>query len=418
MTSLFVNGGIALLAAMVHATLSLSLVWLAFRTFRIAPVSREWMLRAALVLPLVMAGRSLAGVVPGEARIRAAFAQLAADDSGLQPHLGGITGEAFRVVRVVDSNEGEMRSGFVGGPSGPSVRGPGIGREAGSMRRETMERNVTLVPGRAAWVGWVLWISGAVWLLWMVVHLARAFRSAITVRRLVAGSLPAPVGLAAEVQALGHSGGVGRLRVHIVEGLGSPFAALGGRLILPDWIERIPRAERHAILAHEIAHLRRRDPLLQALLVPVHAALWPHPLLRWALLEMRQAVEHRCDDAAIESTDRMTLARALAEVAERLHASHALPATGHLAVSGAPISDRIGRALTGDREGRVWIAATCGAFLIALTLMLPPTEPGPEYHLQVTQSHQIIEDGVVDNLIDSDGTASPESYPAAPLSDF
>ena len=455
MTSVLINGGIAFLAAMVHATISLSLVWLAFRYFRITPVSREWMLRAALILPLVMAGRSLAEVVPGEARVRAAFAELAAEDSdlalatlpfgdregeiwsdvdqveaswqaisehrssfedvqaasavlvGARPHLGGVTGEAFRVVRVVDEGGPIRRVAANGGPAG-GVSGLATRLERGTPREvvadrevvaganwfERMERDVSLVPARAAWVGWALWMAGLIWLTGMVVHLGRSGRSAFAVRRLVAGSLPPSAGLASEVSALGRSVGVGNLSVHIVEGLGSPFAASGGRLVLPDWIEQIPRAQRHAILAHEIAHLRRHDPLVQAAMVPIKAALWPHPLLRWALLEMRQAVEHRCDDEAIESTDRMTLARALAEVAERLHAGQALSVAGPLAVSGAPISDRIGRALSGDRGGRAWIAATCGVILIALTALLPPPEPGPEYHLKVVQTHQIIEGSV------------------------
>lgn len=454
MTSVFVNGGIALLAAMVHATLSLSLVWLAFRHFRLSPVSREWMLRAALILPLVMAGRSLAKVVPGEARVRAAFAELAAEDSdlalatlplgqgegelwsdvdqveaswqsvsehpstfdmevrtaaagliGTEPHLGGVAGEAFRVVRVLDEG-GPIRTvatsdrpgggegvGLARTLEGAAPMAVAVDREiaGGANWFERLERDVTLVPARAAWVGWALWLAGLIWLAGMAVQMGRSGRSAFAVRRLVAGSLPPSDGLAAEVSALGRSVGVGNLSVRIVEGLGSPFAASGGRLVLPDWIEQIPRAQRHAILAHEIAHLRRHDPLVQAALVPIKAALWPHPLLRWALLEMRQAVEHRCDDEAIESTDRMTLARALAEVAERLHAGQALSVAGPLAVSGAPISDRIGRALSGDRGGQAWIAATCGVILIALTALLPPPEPGPEYHLKVVQTHQIIE---------------------------
>ncbi len=439
MIDLLAAVGVAVLAALVHATISLGLVRLAFGRFRLSPAAREWMLRGALVLPLVMAGRSLAQVLPGDARLRAALNEFSLHEADLA--VGGkaayqgtervqirsreqvFDGEALRQrdgiwrAAVGPGDSGMAEAGMLGGEPRTSRGEPVLqarrvvmivddgaagsavheaGREtpaqAGPRQWESLEREVTILPGRAAWLEWALPFAALIWMLGTLVQLGRAARSGLAVRRLVTGSLPADPELVGEVEALGRSAGIVGVRPRILEGLGSPFAVSGGRLILPDWIVTLPRARRQAILIHEIAHLKRHDPVAQRFLVLVRAALWPHPLLAWAMKEMRRAVEHRCDDAAIEGTDRMTFARALAEVAERLHASRSVPPTGHLAVSGAPISDRVARALNGDRGGKVWIAVAGVTLLAALTVLLPPTDPGPEYDLRVVQTHQIVRD--------------------------
>ncbi len=57
-------------------------------------------------------------------------------------------------------------------------------------------------------------------------------------------------------------------------------------------------AELRAVLAHEFAHVHRRDVLWSGLLPAVAAALWIQPLNRVALVRVSEAAEHACDDCA------------------------------------------------------------------------------------------------------------------------
>jgi beta-lactamase regulating signal transducer with metallopeptidase domain len=71
------------------------------------------------------------------------------------------------------------------------------------------------------------------------------------------------------------------------------------RVIFPaDWREW-PLTKRKAVLAHELAHARRRDPLI-ALVVAVNKCLfWFHPLAWWLERQLPVLAEHAADDAAL-----------------------------------------------------------------------------------------------------------------------
>ncbi len=70
------------------------------------------------------------------------------------------------------------------------------------------------------------------------------------------------------------------------------------RVILPaDW-RAWPAEKRTAILAHELAHARRRDPFI-AVVVAIHKCLfWFHPLAWWLERRLPVLAEHAADDAA------------------------------------------------------------------------------------------------------------------------
>lgn len=84
-----------------------------------------------------------------------------------------------------------------------------------------------------------------------------------------------------------------------------------------------PRAERdlldeeiEAMLAHELAHARRRDPLLLACCRAIEVVLFFQPLFPLARRRLVEEIEILCDDRAAKSTgDPAALASCLAEVA-------------------------------------------------------------------------------------------------------
>jgi TonB family protein len=145
------------------------------------------------------------------------------------------------------------------------------------------------------------------------------------------------------------------------------------RVIFPaDWREW-QQAKVKAVLAHELAHARRRDPLI-ALVVAVNKCLfWFHPLAWWLERRLPILAEHAADDAALAvSFDAQTYARLLLDAAARLDDTGNRLIWNSAAMSGPVVAQRIRRVLnvrTAERLkplgkiGRVMLVAV-GAMLI------------------------------------------------------
>lgn len=76
-----------------------------------------------------------------------------------------------------------------------------------------------------------------------------------------------------------------------------------------------------ALLAHELAHIRRHDYLVNLLQTAVETLLFYHPAVWWVSRQIRIEREHCCDDLAVAACgDVLTYARALTRLEElRLH---------------------------------------------------------------------------------------------------
>ena len=84
-----------------------------------------------------------------------------------------------------------------------------------------------------------------------------------------------------------------------------PAAALSG--LSPEQLQ--------AILAHELAHVRRHDYLVNLLQSMVETLLFYHPATWWVSAQVRAEREHCCDDLAVEVCgDRLVYVSALAEL--------------------------------------------------------------------------------------------------------
>ena len=97
-----------------------------------------------------------------------------------------------------------------------------------------------------------------------------------------------------------------------------------------------------ALLAHELAHIRRHDYLVNILQSLVETLLFYHPATWWISRQIRREREHCCDDLAVSICgDPLSYAKALSFLAER---HTALPATA-LGASGGSLAARIRRLL-------------------------------------------------------------------------
>jgi len=89
-------------------------------------------------------------------------------------------------------------------------------------------------------------------------------------------------------------------------------------LLWPNGIsERLDDAHLHAVLAHELWHVRRRDNLAAALHMFVEALFWFNPVVWWMGLRLLNERERACDEAVLESGgDRQVYAESILKICE------------------------------------------------------------------------------------------------------
>jgi ankyrin repeat protein/beta-lactamase regulating signal transducer with metallopeptidase domain len=117
-----------------------------------------------------------------------------------------------------------------------------------------------------------------------------------------------------------------------------------------------------AVLAHELAHIRRHDYPLNILQTVVETLLFYHPAVWWAGKKIRQEREHCCDDAAVAACgDALIYARALTAVEQFRCAQPRLS----MAAGGGSLLARIQR-LVGVRQPVGSPASTWLAGVVAL----------------------------------------------------
>jgi bla regulator protein BlaR1 len=135
-----------------------------------------------------------------------------------------------------------------------------------------------------------------------------------------------------------------------------------------------PLAQLELILAHELAHLRRWDPLANLFQVILETLHFYHPVVHWISRDVRNEREICCDKLAllISGGSRHEFVAALAELGEWRERHGSLL----LAASGGVLLDRVQQLVVPEHEvarARAparFVAVLLGAALVALTLRL------------------------------------------------
>lgn len=136
-----------------------------------------------------------------------------------------------------------------------------------------------------------------------------------------------------------------------------PGAALAG----------LSPAQVEAILAHELAHIRRHDYLVNLVQLVAETVLFYHPAVWWLSRRIREEREHCCDDLAVEiSGDVVGYAEALAEIEQFRAANPALA----LAASGGSLLARVARLLAPQGPSRRPGTAVAAALVLAAVFVL------------------------------------------------
>jgi Zn-dependent protease with chaperone function len=173
----------------------------------------------------------------------------------------------------------------------------------------------------------------------------------LTARR----SLPVPAALQASLHDVAHRFGLAPPILLLTTAQGPQALVcgwLGGRprLLLSTWMAgRLDVWELEGVLAHELAHLARRDHALVWLVVLLRDAFWYLPSSRAAFRQFQHHQEIACDDLAVSVTSRpLALASALAKVWQAALSPRRIPVTGvGLAGASTDVEGRIRRLMEG-----------------------------------------------------------------------
>ncbi|HET9270121.1 MAG TPA: M56 family metallopeptidase, partial [Vicinamibacterales bacterium] len=168
-------------------------------------------------------------------------------------------------------------------------------------------------------------------------------------------------------------------------------------------------AQLDAVLAHELAHVRRHDFAVNALQTAADVLLFYHPACWWLSRRIRVEREHCCDDIAVAVCgDRLTYAAALADL-EALRQQPALA----LAATDGPLLQRVRRVIAPPHDGATpaWVALALPLAVAAIVIggVAVATAQQAAEHVRVPGMGRTIpgDRGVIKGQVVEAGTGRP-----------
>lgn len=352
----------------VHSTALIAAVWLLTSVVpKLSLGTREALWKVALLGPLLTATVVQAAAVPSVwGRLpmpQALRTEPAPTAPALTPVLASEPASQATVEqRIVRHRTGELEITAIRQRQ-PSPAAPPIAAAA---------------PSPAAPTPWPMVIFG-LWALGAAVAVGRLGWAAHRLRKQLQGRrdvIEDPL-LESFLDLCSKAGLKKRPRLTASSHLRSPIALGSREICLPERaVDSLTPPQQHGMLAHEMAHLLRRDPLWSIGVAVVEAVLWFQPLNHLARRKIQEVAEFQCDDwAARQAGTGVHLAKCLAEVAGWVEGGPPIsPAVTAMADRSSPIVRRITRLLHGHRQGgRVHpvgrVAITMGTLGLVLALV-------------------------------------------------
>lgn len=155
-------------------------------------------------------------------------------------------------------------------------------------------------PSTADWLRLFVTAAISLWLAGSISCLTLIATRSVRFHRLLRHASPAPPEVRRRAETIAVRFGLrGAPTVWFVPGAVCPmlWAIFGSaRLLLPRGLwDRLDSDQRDTLVAHELAHLRRRDHWVRLVEVAATVLYWWHPVLWWARRQMRDAEEQCCD---------------------------------------------------------------------------------------------------------------------------
>ena len=188
-----------------------------------------------------------------------------------------------------------------------------LSTESPTTQPSLREAIAAALPRPEAFLPWL----DALWMLGVLVLSARTVGGWLIVQRLrTTATQQIPPALAASFARLSHRIGVhSRVALRLSTRIASPLAIgmMRSLILLPaSALTTLSADQLEAVLAHELAHIRRADYLWNILQTMIETLFFFHPAVWWVGSSLRQQRELCCDDIAIAScVDPLTYATAL-----------------------------------------------------------------------------------------------------------
>lgn len=167
--------------------------------------------------------------------------------------------------------------------------------------------------------------------------------------------------------------------------------AIAPTIVLPSGWRRWPDLQLRAVLAHERAHVARRDPLVAYLARLNACVFWFNPLAWWLERTLAVTAEHACDEAGLRAVgEPARYAEVLMEMAAVVRQSGGRLRWQGVGMNGSGVlARRIDRVLRGEvlrhtsEVGKaILVVSCCAAILIAAGCRVPDAQiegAAPEY---------------------------------------
>jgi HEAT repeat protein/beta-lactamase regulating signal transducer with metallopeptidase domain len=202
--------------------------------------------------------------------------------------------------------------------------------------------------------------------------------------------------------------------------ISSPVALGVGEICVPETVlTDLDTEQQRSLLAHELAHLARRDPIWLVAGSLIERVFWIQPLNRIANREIAKSAEFLCDDWAVRRTGSgVPLARCLAQVAEWIQASPlGVPVAG-MAEERSLLVSRVARLVEDYRpapHSRRGLALAAAGVLVA-TIVVAPGVSGKSGNLLLADEIQKAGPTNPKSAGDASGTSAPSSQSPAIVS--
>ncbi len=237
--------------------------------------------------------------------------------------------EAPLIGAVLVSRAEEVRDG----PSGPSDAPPRPAEPHAGRRSPRFPVAAGIIARAVVGMRMARPVITPVWSAIVASLCAVLALGGLGLRRLCRAARSAPIPIQNRALRLARLLRLRRIpRILIYPGLTEPFLCglLRPTIVLPRaWVAGAPPAWLDAVLAHELAHAHRRDPLVNLAQRLVEVGLFFHPAVRWLSRSLRRERELCADALAVRLTgDRLALAEALQSVARLRLTSPRVPAVG------------------------------------------------------------------------------------------
>ncbi len=331
-----------LLTYAIHSTILLAGAAVAAWRFADHHAWLDLIWKAAVIAPLVTASLPVDAIaLPPSGRWAMPVAMsVASDDAGPK-------GPAPRTtVNVRGAGSSHPADAGHAGPKGPAPRTTVNARGAGSSDPADDGHAGPKCPAPRSWRRWPL-IAAIAWLVIASVLVLRYARQLRRVHRaLGTGS---PVTSADVLEPMDRlAAGRRAIRLSMSAVCPVPLALSRGRIVLPPrFLDELDREQQQAALAHELAHVIRRDPEWRIAIDIIERVLCFQPLNRLARARLSDAAEFLCDEWAVQQTQSpLALARCLSVVASWWTPADRLPAgVSAMARSDSAMVQRVTRIL-------------------------------------------------------------------------